>query len=72
MPRKTRMYLPGIPAHVVAAPGILPLAALVRPARRNGATIAAPVSSRTTIICTISSVSGKGCDDMAFACTLMC
>lgn len=43
MPRKTRMYLPGIPAHVVAASGLLSHATLVRPERRNAATIAAPV-----------------------------
>jgi hypothetical protein len=43
MPRKTRMYLPGIPAHVVVAPGILPLTTLVRPAHRNTVTTATPV-----------------------------
>jgi hypothetical protein len=53
MPRKTRMYLPGIPAHVVAASGLLSHATLVRPERRNAATIAAPVSSRMTTACFI-------------------
>jgi hypothetical protein len=72
MPRKTRMYLPGIPAHVVAAPGILPLAALVRPARRSAATIATPVSFRMTTTGSTSNASGKGCGVMALRCTRTC
>ena len=65
MPRKTRMYLPVIPAHVVAASGLLPHAALVRYARRNTATIATPVSFRTMTTCFISNASGNGCGVMA-------